>query len=233
MFVAANFRKEVTSTALWLLGNGISLQCIKVTPYRHDIDLYLNVEQIIPTPEAEELMLRINAKAKDEKETVIKQNNHAKLRISFWEQTIKAFQNSDCRLFDNITPTRDNLLIAATGIGYCSYKLILRQLDAKVEIKFHNSDKQINKAIFDCFYDRKNHLEKEFGAELKWNRLNENKASNIQYVAQFYTADKETWPEIIDWMIKHMTKLEIVFKQPLLEAAEQMKKTLQEPVNTV
>lgn len=33
MLVAANFRKEVSSTALWLLGQGISIQCFKVTPY--------------------------------------------------------------------------------------------------------------------------------------------------------------------------------------------------------
>ncbi|MDF1830690.1 MAG: hypothetical protein P1U51_11545, partial [Cycloclasticus pugetii] len=33
VMVAANFRKEVTSTALWLLGQGINIQCFKVTPH--------------------------------------------------------------------------------------------------------------------------------------------------------------------------------------------------------
>ncbi len=43
MFVAARFRKEVTNTALWLIGHGISCQCFKVTPYLAGAELFLNV----------------------------------------------------------------------------------------------------------------------------------------------------------------------------------------------
>ena len=67
MMVAANFRKEVTSTALWLLGQGINIQCFKVTPHALGDQLLINIDQIIPTPEAKELMIGINAKEADEK----------------------------------------------------------------------------------------------------------------------------------------------------------------------
>ena len=33
IMIAANFRKEVTSTAMWLLDHNIKIKCIKVTPY--------------------------------------------------------------------------------------------------------------------------------------------------------------------------------------------------------
>jgi hypothetical protein len=33
IFIAANFRCEVTATALWLLSREIRAQCFKVTPY--------------------------------------------------------------------------------------------------------------------------------------------------------------------------------------------------------
>ena len=52
MLVAANFRKEVTSTALWLIGHGIRAQCFRVMPYGFGQELLIDLRQIIPTPEA-------------------------------------------------------------------------------------------------------------------------------------------------------------------------------------
>ena len=66
ILVAANYRKEVTSTALWLIDNGLQVQCFKATPYQLTIennDTYLlNMEQIIPTPEAKDFMINMASK---------------------------------------------------------------------------------------------------------------------------------------------------------------------------
>ncbi|QDT89853.1 DUF4268 domain-containing protein [Gimesia algae] len=233
MFVAANFRKEVTSTALWLLGNGISLQCMKVTPYRHDNDLYLNVEQIIPTPEAEELMISINAKAKEEKETVGKQHSRYRIRLQYWEQAVNALHKSDCHLFENVSPSKDQWISAGSGVSGCTFTLIFGKSESRVEVIMGRSDLKENKLIFDALASQKEILEDKFGYPLTWYRNDDKKVSRIQYPLEIDGYDKENWPELIDWMIKHMSRLEKTFKQPLLEAAEQMKKTLQEPVNTV
>ncbi|AJD04924.1 endonuclease NucS domain-containing protein [Campylobacter lari] len=48
VLVAANFRKEVTSAVLWLINQGLSIQCFRVTPYEFNQEYFLNVEQIIP-----------------------------------------------------------------------------------------------------------------------------------------------------------------------------------------
>ena len=48
ILIAANFRREVTSTVLWLLNYRVRLQCFKVTPYTMGEQLLLNFEQIIP-----------------------------------------------------------------------------------------------------------------------------------------------------------------------------------------
>ena len=48
ILVAANFRKEVTSTVLWLCNHGVDITCIKVTPYKDGDKLYLDAEQILP-----------------------------------------------------------------------------------------------------------------------------------------------------------------------------------------
>lgn len=50
MFVAAKFRKEVTAAVLWLLSHGIRAQCFRVVPYTFSDELFIDLQQIIPTP---------------------------------------------------------------------------------------------------------------------------------------------------------------------------------------
>jgi len=39
ILVAANFRKEVTSTVMWLMNYNIKIQCLKVTPYQFGVSI--------------------------------------------------------------------------------------------------------------------------------------------------------------------------------------------------
>lgn len=52
IFIAANFRREVTATVLWLREHQIDVRCIKAIPYRFGEELFLDLQQVIPTPEA-------------------------------------------------------------------------------------------------------------------------------------------------------------------------------------
>ncbi len=96
MLVAANFPKEVTSTALWLLGQGITVQCFKVTLYALGEQLLLSIDQIIPIPEAKELMIGISAKEAEEKSTEVVLKNRHTVRRAYWEMALDAFQDSTC-----------------------------------------------------------------------------------------------------------------------------------------
>ncbi len=52
ILVSGSYRKEVTSTVLWLLTNyNLKIQCFKATPYSFGEDVFLTVEQIIPVKE--------------------------------------------------------------------------------------------------------------------------------------------------------------------------------------
>ncbi|MGR5351896.1 DUF4268 domain-containing protein [Vibrio sp. DNB22_19_2] len=216
MLVAANFRKEVTSTALWLLNHDIQVQCFKVTPYAMAQDLFLNVEQIIPTPEAKELMIGMNAKEAEEKNTEAELKNRHRIRMAFWEQALEAMKSSQCDLFNNINPSKDHWLSAGSGVRSCPFSLIFGTREARVEFSMSRSEMVENKFIFDQLLERKAEIESSFGAELEWLRLDDKKASRIQYKKNFEGYDRENWPEIIEWMVKHMAMLEGAFKQPLI-----------------
>ena len=54
ILVAHKFRKEVTSTVMWLLEKDIKIQCFKAVPYKMGDENLLQLEQIIPLPETQE-----------------------------------------------------------------------------------------------------------------------------------------------------------------------------------
>jgi len=225
MFVAANFRKEVTNTALWLLSNGIQLQCFKVTPFSMGEELFLNVDQIIPTPEVKELMIGISAKEADEKNTEKELKNRHKIRLAFWEQALETIRGSDCALFNNINPSKDHWLSAGSGVRACPFSLIFGIKEARVEFSMSRSLTDENKFIFDALQQRKQNIEAEFGDDLEWLRLDAKKASRIQYKKEFDGYNKDNWTEMIQWMIVHMIRLEAALKTELVKINQQLKQS--------
>jgi hypothetical protein len=223
MLVSAKFRKEVTSTVMWLLTHGITLQCFKVTPYALEEQLFLNIEQIIPTREAEEFMIGMSAKEVDQKNTETELKNRHKLRLEFWEQALEALKTSNTGLFNNISPTRDHWLNAGSGLGGVPFTLIFGNKEARVELNIMRSEKSENKFIFDQLYKNKEDIEKQFGDQLHWERLEDKKASRVKYSQAFDGYNRENWPEMIEWLAKNIAKLERVFKKPLAEANKELR----------
>ncbi len=223
MLVAANFRKEVTSTALWLLGQGISIACFKITPYSLGEQLLINIDQIIPTPEAKELMIGINAKEAEEKTTEVVLKNRHTVRRDYWERALEAFQKSSCQLYNNISPSKDHWLSAGSGLSGCPYNLIFLQKELRVELWISRGVTEENKYLFDLLSQSKQDIEHTFGAELEWMRLDEKKSCRIQFSTKADGFNKETWPQAVAWHLEQMTKLEKALKGPLQKAAEAMK----------
>jgi hypothetical protein len=223
MMVAANFRKEVTSTALWLLGYGIQVQCFKTTPFSDGEQLYLNVEQIIPTPEAKEFMIGMNAKEAEEKSTEVETKNRHHLRREFWSQTLDAFLESDCSLYSNVNSSTDHWLCAGSGVSGCPFTMIFSKREARVELWIARPDKAVNKDIFDQLIIHQSDLNSEFGADMEWLRLDDRKSSRIQFSQPFDGYNSEKWPVMIEWLVEHMTRFEKVMKQPLAEAWRQVR----------
>ena len=223
MLVAANFRKEVTSTALWLLGQGISIQCFKVTSYALGEQLLINIDQIIPTPEARELMIGINAKEAEEKNTEVVLKNRHTVRREYWEQALEVFQKSTCSLYDNISPSNDHWLSAGSGLSGCPYDLIFLKKELRVELWISRSVTEENKLLFDFLAAMKDDIETEFGEALEWLRLDNKKSSRIHFSCKADGFNRETWPQSIAWHLKYMSKLEQALKAPLQNAADALK----------
>lgn len=88
ILVAAKFRKEVTSTVLWLLNHDIDICCIKVTPYLFNEDLLVNFEQIIPIKDAEDYSISIARKTMTDYKGDEAKREREKKRYDFWRQIL-------------------------------------------------------------------------------------------------------------------------------------------------
>ena len=208
ILVAANFRKEVTATVLWLLENGLRGQCFKVTPYVLDQELLLDINQIIPTPEAQEYMIGISSKGSEEKQSQGIQRHSEKLRLKFWEIALEELSRCGITTFQNISPGRDNWLSAGSGLNGCPYTLIFGKSDVRVEFNMNRSNQEENKKVFDFLFAQKEQIENDFGHEITWDRLDLKKSSRLKYSKKIDGYDEANWPEMVAWLAEHLIKLE-------------------------
>ncbi|MEM6852801.1 MAG: hypothetical protein AAF593_00145 [Planctomycetota bacterium] len=65
ILVAADFNKEVTTSVLWLAGQDLDISCIRLRPHRQGSRLILDVQRVIPLPEAEDYLIRAKDKTRE------------------------------------------------------------------------------------------------------------------------------------------------------------------------
>lgn len=223
MLVAANFRKEVTATVMWLLSHGLQVQCFKVTPYSLGEELVLDMQQIIPTPEAEEFMIGIAGKEKSEAQAAGVVRRSHRLRMEFWTATLSALRSAGQTRYANISPSKDNWISTGSGISGCHYALVLSSKNVRVQLNLESSERDQNKAIFDALETQKEKIEADFGGKLNWLRLDDNKVSRIVASHECDGFNKDNWPAMIAWLVKQRAQLENAISEELKSAARHLK----------
>jgi hypothetical protein len=214
--VATHFRKEVTSTAMWLLGHGVPVKCFKVGAYDMGTDLLFRIDQVIPMPEAAEYMIGLAEKEAAEYASDKAGGEAQQLRMQFWSLVLKAIKESPCRIFDNVTPSPRGTAGTGSGIAGVWYEMQFRFEEIRVRLYIDKRESStVNKQIFDELQTQKSTIEAQFGDALVWNRMNEAKASTIVCSQPFDGRDQTQWPAMIEWLVTHMQKLEGALRGPL------------------
>jgi len=162
ILIAAHFRKEVTSTILWLLNFKIRIQCFRVTPWCSGADTFLKVDQIIPTKDAEEYMIGLASKSLDEVEAASEEKARNKEKRQFWTELLKIAGPKTPR-FANISARPFHDLTAGSGVRGVPFKFVATQSYGRVELYIDRGDKDENKAIFDELYSQKEAIENVYG----------------------------------------------------------------------
>lgn len=223
IFIAANFRKEVTATVLWLLGHGIKVQCFGVVPLTYNEELFLDLRQIIPTPEAEDFMIGMATKETEEKSTQGTQRKSHRLRLEFWELALERLRSQGLTRYQNIGPTKDHWLSCGTGVSGFVYNLIFGKTEIRVELSLQRPSAEENKWAFDELISQRAQLEQKFGTSLEWKRLDNRISSRIEFSLPVDGYNRANWPEMIDWLSQHIGQLEETFKEALSALNQRIK----------
>lgn len=208
ILVAGEFRKEVTNTALWLIEREIDVKCVKVLPYILNGQLLVDIQQIIPVPEASEYMVRLSRKDAEIKVIKERESSLEQLRIAYWTQLLEDFQNRNFDLFRNVNPVGAGWRSAGATIAQCNYNLIFAQKELRVELEFATSNIENNKKLFDFFYARKAEIEQSCDLQLTWLRSDNQKLSKIVVANAVEGYNKALWPDYIQWHFEHVKKFE-------------------------
>jgi len=70
VLASANFSRELTTSVMWLNEHTLDIRCVRLKPYKLGTEILLDIEQIIPLPEAEDYRVRVREQAEERRASV-------------------------------------------------------------------------------------------------------------------------------------------------------------------
>lgn len=209
IFVANHYRKEVTSTVLWLLTHDIQVQCFRATPFSQNEDIFLQIEQIIPLPETEEFMIDAQEKKREDLEKGKGLTETKKTQLEFWRKF------KDCLLkFESIqklqTPRPQYWYDVALGKSGIHLSNLFNVNKSELGIRVYIAGKNVDEWL-PYFEENKMTIEAQLGNQLIWNPNPTNKDKIIAIYKTFELNDRDNWQEAIEWMASNTMKFRKVF----------------------
>ncbi len=176
ILVAADFGKELTISVLWLIDRGLNIECVRLKPYRDSDRTLVDVQQIIPLPEAGEYQIQLREKEHEERKQRVERHD---LRRKFWEGVVAQSGKAGGR-HANITPGKHSWIGAGSGIRGIGFNLAVTQYYCQAEIYIDRGNRQENKAIFDQLFSHRTEIENSISVPLTWERLHNRQACRIK-----------------------------------------------------
>jgi hypothetical protein len=213
VLVAADFSKELTTSVMWLNDHGMDIRCIRMRPYKDGERTLVDVQQIIPLPEATEYQVQLR-----EKETEGRKHRAERydIRHKFWEGVVRIAKEKGGR-HANIKPGRYGWIGAGSGIRGLGLVLAVMQETSKVELYIDRGDHDENKSIFDHLIKDRSAIEAALPFPLEWERLDDRRACRIKSVIEGgYRSPEMAWPDIQVQLVDRIAALEKALR-PFLE----------------
>jgi hypothetical protein len=215
VLVSADFSREVTTTVLWLNERDLEIRCVRLVPYADNGRMMVDVQQIIPLPEAKEYQVRIKAKVEQER-TARRQRSALNDQFErFWTGLMdKLRQRSP--MFNGVSVPHSYWLGTGAGRTGLRYYFSFGRSNARLGLYIDVGDEARNRAIFDQIHADGPRIEQEFAGALRWRR-DDAKATLIEHdFPPGSVRDEEAWPELQDQMIDAMIRFEAALR-PAIE----------------
>jgi hypothetical protein len=217
IMIAGEFRKEVTSSVMWLLNNGIRIQCYKAIPFILGDQLLLNMDLIIPIKESADYVISM-AKKSREKQGIQKEIKEQSMdRKNFWISYLTEI-NKVTDLYKNVSAGNSAWIGAGCGHSSLSMNSVVTGKYVKFEIYINSGEKEYNKQLFDFLFSKKQIIEEQFSGLLEWERMDDKVTCRIKCqkdnVSVFNT---ENHKSMIEFLCKSVPKFQKAFEIPIKE----------------
>lgn len=135
MLAAASFSREVTTAVLWLNEHDLDIRCVRLRPYSLRGQVLLDVQQVLPLPEATEYQVRVREKVRRERQHRQGGRDFTKYDVTVSGETFsrlpkrRAIHRVVQRLCEQGVSPED----VTDTIGWRSYDVLWRSADGELD----------------------------------------------------------------------------------------------------
>lgn len=208
VLASADFSKELTTSVIWLNDQGLDILCIRLKPYKlADGRVLLDVQQIIPLPEASAYQTQIRAKEQAGRQHRSERHD---LRYKFWADLL-SLAKTKTDLHANRKPGIYGWIGGGIGKAGLSLNYATREDDSQVElyIDFGLGSDEKNLQVLNEFQQHKDAIEASFGDQLEWQDLPASRGCRIRNrIEGGWRTSQEEWPGIHEKLVEAMIRLD-------------------------
>lgn len=84
VLISAEFSKEITTTVLWLNDYGLDICCVRIKPYNDNGRTLVDIEQVIPLPEAIDYITKLTTKEREERILRVQKRDRTKYDVTIF-----------------------------------------------------------------------------------------------------------------------------------------------------
>jgi hypothetical protein len=218
ILASEGFSKELTTAVLWLRERDIDIRCIRLRPYVVGGKTLIDVEQVIPLPEAQDYMIRIREKEQEERKSRAERwsAESQQFCIDYWngvlaelgptgilEPDVKAMRKEDMRF----------------KVGWPDFRLKAyfsrREPKSSVWLECRGEN---GIAYFEALQANAADIERAFGEPIRWS-AEQSRGFLTRQLHGFDANDKSDWPrqhKMIADIITRLYRATKPFVEPLL-----------------
>ena len=207
IWISKEPRSEHEKAIVWLneLSSDIDFYLVRVEAYK--------IGNSDPAPKFTVIAgpTEIGKAVGSEKKKIAERHNS---RLRFWESLLENSQKKTS-LHSNISPSIDSWISTSAGKSGLAFSYVITFKHGQIELYIDRGkdSEDENKQIFDEFKSHQDEIEKEFGDKLRWERLDDKRASRISKRFQNVGLnDEDKWDKLQNSMIDGMIRLEKAFR---------------------
>lgn len=78
ILVSSDFSKELTTSVMWLNEKDLDIRCVRLIPHKYQGEILIDVQQIIPLPEAEGYQIKIKQQSEERRDSRISSKDYSR-----------------------------------------------------------------------------------------------------------------------------------------------------------